>query len=187
MSLETKSNDSAGTGAPVGMSLQAYIEQLKRENQSLSARLLGVNELARLLQEKTEACANHVEKNKRQEIAIIRLENRCSNLDKKLRQMSSSGGGTGGTPAQVRTSQSPFIPGPSRQILETLMKENSELKKTINKLHKKGETGYIEAVVCWPILFFCFTVTQLLAHLAYDIAHCVVTGLTTDLARLTCL
>lgn len=136
-----------------GMSAQDRIDYLKKENQSLKARLLGVNELARLLQEKTAACENLRDRSKRQEIAIIRLENRCSNYDKKLRQAATAASwpvaGGGGS---LKSGPSPFIPGPSRQILEGLMKENSELKKTINTVTKKGESSYLEAVVCLHVL-----------------------------------
>lgn len=132
------------------------LEGLKKENQSLRTRLLGVNELARLLQEKTEAYDNLRDRTKRQEIAIIRLENRCSNYDKKLRQALAGGNGAGGG-AAVKSNQSPFIPGPSRQIMEGLMKENSGLKKAINNVIKKSESGYLEAVVrhvCVFVLIF---------------------------------
>lgn len=150
---ESGSKSSPRQSPPEGLSREELIEQLKRENQALRARLLGVNELARLLQEKTEACDNLRDRNKRQEIAIIRLENRCSNYDKKLRQAAAAGGaGAGAGPAagggaSMRSGQSPFIPGPSRQILEGLMKENSELRKTVNNVTKKGQSGYLEAVV----------------------------------------
>ena len=125
------------------------LEGLRKENQSLRTRLLGVNELARLLQEKTEAYDNLRDRTKRQEIAIIRLENRCSNYDKKLRQALAAGdnGTTGGSGPALKSNQSPFIPGPSRQIMEGLMKENSGLKKAINNVIKKSESGYLEAVV----------------------------------------
>ena len=124
------------------------LDGLKRENQTLRTRLLGVNELARLLQEKTEAYDNLRDRTKRQEIAIIRLENRCSNYDKKLRQALQGGNNGAGGGAPVKSSnQSPFIPGPSRQIMEGLMKENSGLKKAINNVIKKSESGYLEAVV----------------------------------------
>ena len=147
---------SARKSPPAGLSLEELVDQLKRENQGLRARLLGVNELARLLQEKTEACENLRDRNKRQEIAIIRLENRCSNYDKKLRQASAAGGGAGsGGGASLKSGQSPFIPGPSRQILEGLMKENSELRKTINNVTKKGQSGYLEAVVCSGVCVVC--------------------------------
>lgn len=130
--------------------LQEECLSLHKENAYLNCRLLGVNELARLLQEKTELCENLQDKNKRLEIAVVRLENRCSNFEKKLKspQFSSlpTTETTSGSPPG-RSHQSPFIPGPSKQILESLMKENTELKKTIDSLTKKGPTGYREAVV----------------------------------------
>lgn len=131
--------------------LQEECLTLHKENAYLNCRLLGVNELARLLQEKTELCETLQDKNKRLEIAVVRLENRCSNFEKKLKspQFSSlpTTEGTSGSPPSGKTHQSPFIPGPSKQILESLMKENTELKKTIDSLTKKGPTGYREAVV----------------------------------------
>ena len=42
----------------------------------------------------------------------------------------------------AKSDQSPFIPGPSRQILEGLMKENSYLKKVIDNL-----TGKVKIIV----------------------------------------
>ena len=75
-------------------------------------------------------------------MAVVRLENRCANIEKMSK---SSKSGAASIPS--KTGQSPFIPGPSRQILEGLMKENSELKKALNSLTKKGASGYLEAVV----------------------------------------
>ena len=123
--------------------------RIKEENSTLNRRLLGVNELARLLQEKTEVSNSLQEKNKRLEIAVVRLENRCSNLERKAKtaQYSSLPSNPGGTANPKSMPNSPFIPGPSRQILESLMKENHELKKTINNLTKGGPVGYKEAVV----------------------------------------
>ena len=125
------------------LTVEQFKQQLKKlqdENKALQLRILGVNELARLLQDRTEVTEVLQEKNKRLEVAVVRLENRCSNFERKLR---AQGGGVVGP----KPGQSPFIPGPSRQILEALMKENSELKKTLNNLTKKGATGYLEAVV----------------------------------------
>lgn len=120
--------------------LKQQVQKIQAENKALQLRILGVNELARLLQDRTEVTEVLQEKNKRLEVAVVRLENRCSNFERKLRA-------TGGGVVGPKPGQSPFIPGPSRQILEALMKENSELKKTLNNLTKKGATGYLEAVV----------------------------------------
>ena len=128
--------------------IREELQKFKEENGMLNRRLLGVNELARLLQEKSELCEELKEKNKRLEIAVVRLENRCSNLEKKMKasQFSSLPSNTGSGNSKGMPN-SPFIPGPSRQILESLMKENHELKKTINNLTKGGPVGYREAVV----------------------------------------
>lgn len=137
-------------------------QSLRKQNSLLNCRLLGVNELARLLQEKTEAVETLQDKNRRLELAVLRLENRCSNMDKRQKSQqfssmpanvssmpSSSGTANGGTSSSPKGGvvQSPFIPGPSKQILESLMKQNNELKKTIDGLTKKGPTSYREAVV----------------------------------------
>ena len=122
------------------------LQKLKQDNGMLNRRLLGVNELARLLQEKSETCDNLTEKNKRLEIAVVRLENRCSNFDKKMKAQQFSSLPSGSGPNSKSSQNSPFIPGPSKQILESLMKENHELKKTINNFTKKGPAGYREAV-----------------------------------------
>lgn len=119
--------------------LEREIQKLREQNKQLQLRILGVNELARLLQDRNEVVQVFQEKNKRLEVAVVRLENRCSNFERKLKMQ----GGVGGP----KPGQSPFIPGPSRQILEALMKENSELKKTLNNVTKKGASGYLEAVV----------------------------------------
>lgn len=119
--------------------MEQLIRKLRSENKSLQLRVLGVNELARLLQDRSEKVKVLEDKNKRLEVAVVRLENRCANLEQKLRD----GSGTAGP----RSMQPPSIPGPSRQILEALMKENSELKKALNNMQKKGVSGYLEAVV----------------------------------------
>ena len=141
--------------------LRREIRQLQKENNSLSRRLLGVNELARLLQEKSEKCETLQDRNQRLELALVRLENRCSNFEKKLmsQQFSSLPSDVSNTtPTSISSNrtggggqQSPFIPGPSRQILEQLMKDNTDLKNTINGLTKKGPKGFMEAVVSFGI------------------------------------
>ena len=120
--------------------MEQLIRKLRSENKSLQLRVLGVNELARLLQDRSEKVKVLEDKNKRLEVAVVRLENRCANLEQKLR---AEGGGTAGP----KSMQPPSIPGPSRQILEALMKENSELKKALNNMQRKGASGYLEAVV----------------------------------------
>lgn len=116
------------------------IARLQNENQTLQRRVLGVNELARLLQDKTDLVQVLQEKNKRLEVAVVRLENRCSNFERKMKTLTSSG-------VTAKPGQSPFIPGPSRQILEALMKENTDLKKALNNVTEKKGSGYMEAVV----------------------------------------
>ena len=121
--------------------MEQLIRKLRSENKALQLRVLGVNELARLLQDRREKVKVLEDKNKRLEVAVVRLENRCANLEQKLR--AESGGATVGP----KSMQPPSIPGPSRQILEALMKENSELKKALNNMQNKGQSGYLEAVV----------------------------------------
>ena len=123
--------------------LESEIRKLQEENKQLQLRILGVNELARLLQDRNEIVEVLQEKNKRLEVAVVRLENRCSNFERKLKFQ-------GGVMVGPKPGQSPFIPGPSRQILEALMKENSELKKTLNK---KVPVGYLEAVVSYTVYY----------------------------------
>ena len=113
--------------------------RLRDENRQLQLRILGVNELARLLQERSDTVRLYEEKNKRLEVAVVRLENRYANLERKMQK--------GGAVPGVKQGISPFIPGPSKQILEGLMKENSELKKTLNNMSRRGGSGYLEAVV----------------------------------------
>ena len=61
------------------------VEELKQEcqnlydkNRQLQLRVSGVNELARLLQSRSELVQVLEEKNKRLEIAVMRLENKCA-------------------------------------------------------------------------------------------------------------
>ena len=135
------------TPAKIDSEIDAEIQKLKDANQALQLRVLGVGELARLLQDRNEMVNVLQEKNKRLEVAVVRLENRCSNFERKMKSQ-------GGVTVGPRPGQSPFIPGPSRQILEALMKENSELKKTLNNVTKRGASGYLEAVVSY--LFYIF-------------------------------
>ena len=120
------------------LTLEQELEKLRAEKRALQMRVLGVDELARLLQDRTSELRITEEKNKRLEVAVVRLENRCSNFEKKLKSQNA---------APPRSGQMPLIPGPSRQILDSLMKENAELKKVINKHTSKGPTSYLEAVV----------------------------------------
>ena len=122
--------------------MEQLVRKLRSENKQLQLRVLGVNELARLLQDRSEKVKVLEDKNKRLEVAVVRLENRCANLEQKLRA-----DGGGGPVSGLKSMQPPSIPGPSRQILEALMKENSELKKALNAMQKKGPSGYLEAVV----------------------------------------
>ena len=121
--------------------LDYQCQKLREENHQLQLRILGVNELARLLQDRNELVTVLKERNKRLEVSVVRLENRCANFERQIKSQKNS------SIPSAKPGQSPFIPGPSRQILETLMQENSELKKTVNSLQKKGSTGYLEAVV----------------------------------------
>ena len=132
--------------------LEYQCHKLRDENHQLQLRILGVNELARLLQDRNEVVAVLKERNKRLEVSLVRLENRCASFERQLKSQKNSG------VASVKPGQSPFIPGPSKQILEGLMQENIELKKAVNSLQKKGSSGYLEAVVsvcvCVCVLVF---------------------------------
>ena len=141
-SLSTSSYDSINDSNLSQDKMELVIRKLRSENKQLQIRVLGVTELARLLQDRREKVKVLEDKNKRLEVAVVRLENRCANLEQKLRADGGAGPVSG-----PRSMQPPSIPGPSRQILEALMKENSELKKTLNGMQKKGPSGYLEAVV----------------------------------------
>lgn len=65
--------------------LEVECQHLRDENHQLQLRILGVNELARLLQDRSELVQVLEEKNKRLEIAVVRLENRCANYDRMLK------------------------------------------------------------------------------------------------------
>ena len=65
--------------------LELECQHLRDENHQLQLRILGVNELARLLQDRSELVQVLEEKNKRLEIAVVRLENRCANYDRTLK------------------------------------------------------------------------------------------------------
>lgn len=121
--------------------LEYQCRKLGEENHQLQLRILGVNELARLLQDRNELVAVLKERNKRLEMSLVRLENRCATFERQVKSQKSN------SVPSVKQGQSPFIPGPSPKILEGLMQENLELKKTVNSLKKKGSSGYLEAVV----------------------------------------
>lgn len=121
--------------------LEYQCQKLGEENHQLQLRILGVNELARLLQDRNELVAVLKDRNKRLEMSLVRLENRCGSFERQLKSQKNS------SMPSIKPGQSPFIPGPSPKILEGLMQENLELKKTVNSLKKKGSSGYLEAVV----------------------------------------
>ena len=130
--------------------LEYQSQKLRDENHQLQLRILGVNELARLLQDRNEVVGVLKDRNKRLEMSLLRLENRCANFERQLKSQKNS------SVPSAKAGQSPFIPGPSRQILEGLMQENCELKKTVNNLQKKGSSGYLEAVVSMYVrLYVC--------------------------------
>ena len=101
----------------------------------LRYRVLGVSELARQLEEKKEQIEVMKQKISRLEITLVRVENRASSLEKKLKS-------TG-----VSTEKTAHIPGPSKQILDTLLAENNKLKTALNNLTNRGHSGYVTAVV----------------------------------------
>ena len=100
---------------------------------------MGVSELARQLEEKKEQIDVMKQKISRLEITLVRVENRASSLEKKLKNSSSSVTADG-----VKTTH---IPGPSKQILDTLLAENNKLKTALNNLTNRGHSGYVTAVV----------------------------------------
>lgn len=124
------------------LSPEQEVEKLRAEKIALQRRVVGVNELARLLQERTTELEIMGQKNQRLEVALVRMENRCSNYEKKMKAQSG---------ALPKSGQMPVIPGPSRQILDSLMLENRELKKVINKQASKGPTSYLEAVKTYQL------------------------------------
>ncbi len=129
------------TGSMAYEELEYKYNKLRKDNHQLQLRILGVNELARLLQDRNEVVAMLKEKNKRLDVSVVRLENRCANFERQIKSQKSNGVAT------AKPGQSPFIPGPSKQILQSLWQENEELKKTVNNLQKKGSSGYLEAIV----------------------------------------
>jgi SMC interacting uncharacterized protein involved in chromosome segregation len=114
--------------------LKRECQHLRDENRRLQLRVNGVNELARLLQDRSELVQVLEERNKRLEIAVMRLETRCADYDGILFSTSRVQGADVST---AKPNQSPLNPAPSMPILEAVMKENSYLKKTIGKLTGK--------------------------------------------------
>ena len=96
-----------------------------------------MSELARQLEEKKEQIEVMKQKISRLEITLVRVENRASSLEKKLKSSNIS------TDANKTTQ----IPGPSKQILDTLWAENNTLKTALNNLTNRGHSGYVTAVV----------------------------------------
>lgn len=99
---------------------------------------MGVSELAKQLEEKKEQAEVMKQKISRLEMALVRVENRASTLEKKLNSIPGADG---------KTSATAHIPGPSKQILDTLLAENNTLKTALNNLTNKGHSGYVTAVV----------------------------------------
>lgn len=64
--------------------LKLECQRLRDENHQLQLRVLGVNELARLLQDRSELVQVLEERNKRLVIALVRLESRLANDDRRL-------------------------------------------------------------------------------------------------------
>jgi len=104
---------------------------------------LGVSELAKQLEEKKEQSEVMKQKISRLEIALVRVENRASSLEKKLNSKPTADGG--------KASATAHIPGPSKQILDTLLAENNKLKTALNNLTNKGHSGYVTAVVSYCV------------------------------------
>ena len=102
--------------------------------------MLGVSELARQLEEKKEQIDVMKQKISRLEITLVRVENRASSLEKKLKNSSS-------VTADGNKASTTHIPGPSKQILDTLLAENNKLKTALNNLTNRGHSGYVTAVV----------------------------------------
>ena len=100
--------------------------------------MLGVSELARQLEEKKEQVDVMKQKISRLEITLVRVENRASSLEKKLKNNNVTADGS---------KTAAHIPGPSKQILDTLLAENNKLKTALNNLTNKGHSGYVTAVV----------------------------------------
>ena len=65
--------------------LKRECQHLRDENRELKLRLHGVNEFPRLLQDRSELVQVLEEKNRRLEIAVVKLENRCANYDRMLK------------------------------------------------------------------------------------------------------
>lgn len=101
-------------------------------------RVLGVSELARQLEEKKEQIDVMKQKISRLEITLVRVENRASSLEKKLKNSNY---------VTADGNKTSHIPGPSKQILDTLLAENNKLKTALNNLTNRGHSGYVTAVV----------------------------------------
>lgn len=110
-------------------------------------RVLGVSELARQLEEKKEQIDVMKQKISRLEITLVRVENRASSLEKKLKNSNGSVTADG--------TKTTHIPGPSKQILDTLLAENNKLKTALNNLTNRGHSGYVTAVVSYYDHLIC--------------------------------
>ena len=111
-----------------------------------------MSELARQLEEKKEQVDVMKQKISRLEITLVRVENRASSLEKKLKS-------SGNIVAVADGNKTTHIPGPSKQILDTLLAENNKLKTTLNNFVKRGHhSGYVSAVVSGPLVCGCYDV-----------------------------
>lgn len=97
--------------------LKATVKQLYKERQTLLARVHGLESLSTLLSETRQENKELHEKNSKLEATIATYQGRLSSIGASLSLSFEEG--------------EPFVPGPSRQLLDNLVKENARLRQNL--------------------------------------------------------
>ena len=101
--------------------MRCTLAELVREKSQWSTRLVGIQNLARQLQEKREELTSVTEKLERTQETLSRAENRITQLSLKLEKNGVSSQGAIVTP------------GVSKKILEALTRENTKLRSNLER------------------------------------------------------
>ena len=102
--------------------------------------MAGVSALVTMLSEKKEEAEQWKDKAERLEIALSRQEHKSCKLEQEVKELREKCG-------EDSSKRSAPTLQPSRQILNTIMKENAQLKIAMNRLVGNGNAGYKEGLV----------------------------------------
>lgn len=110
--------------------MRCTLAELVREKSQWSTRLVGIQNLARQLQEKREELTSVTEKLERTQETLSRAENRITQLSLILEKKGVSSQGAIVTP------------GVSKKILEALTRENTKLGTLFKRIRKWSGFGH---------------------------------------------